>query len=408
MGHQETTYQNLKSWMILNGWKPICDLKPHVFETTGRGLMTLEQVQANNVVLKIPKSLLITTTTVSQSSIGKLFSQKSYTAQCVLATYLIHQRHLGVESFWKPYLDSLPLSYTNPEFCTKSEKSHLPDFLTNELNCTKRKLNSSYLSLVGSIKLQKSQHCDHCQESYFDIFDYHSFVWAYYTVNTRSIYLNNNSDKSSKINILGDDDMAMAPLLDLFNHNCETVADASLVEQSYQIKALRSYNPGSQVFINYGSHSNIKLYLEYGFFIPNNALDQICFNLSDIQKFKKVSKSTCTFIKTSQFDKSMGFTCEGLNYNAKIVLFIVTNAHSSSSNESSLKQKIYRDGLSPEDLKISYSLALVILQSIRNEYELTLKRMVKIKKRSDSFDVSVGFVQECIRVLDKSFVVLNT
>lgn len=407
--YDEDIFERLKSWMLHNNWKPICNLIPHVFETTGRGLMTFDKIEKNGIVLKIPKSLLITTCTVSQSFVHNLFStDKNYSAQCVVATFLIYEKHLENYSLWKPYLDTLPRFYTNPEFCTKSEKFFLPNFIKDELFTMKNKLNSNYLSLVESIKLLKIKHCNHCQQSFLNIFSYQNFVWAYYTVNTRSIYMNNINKElpNSTINIQGEDNLAMAPLLDLFNHNCETVAKAELVfsdnKEYYQIEALRSYEPKMQVFINYGSHNNQKLYFEYGFFIPNNCLDEIYFNLSDIEKCHQISVSTFSFIKTNQFDKSMAFTVEGLNYNAKIVLFILT---AKTLNSSVLKEKIYRDNLNCDDLELLHQIGLIILQNLRNEYRSALEKMMKITHKSKSFSVSIGFMKECIQVIEKSFIV---
>lgn len=404
--NNEDLYEKLRSWMLINNWKAACNLEPYVFKTTGRGLMTLDKVDANQVVLKVPKSLLITTAVVSQSSVGKLFSaDTSYSAQCVIAIFLIYEKHLGELSYWKPYLDTLPNTYTNPEFCTKTEKKLLPTFISNELDIISKRLKSSYVSLIKSIRKLHNDSCDHCHQSLYDIFTYHKFVWAYYTVNTRAIYMNNEKEKCFPIRIKEDDNLAMAPLLDLFNHTCETVADAQLTRDSsgqeyYYIKALRSCDPKMQVFINYGAHSSLKLYLEYGFFIPGNPLDQIVFNLSDVKKCHQVSESASSFLRSNGFDKNMAFTLEGLNYNAKNALFIVT---SNPSEETFWKDKIYREEFDSKDLKPLNDLGLILLQNLKTEHLALLNNMKNIVNRSESYSMAIGIIEEYLEIIEKSF-----
>ena len=401
--NHEEVYERLKSWMIANKWKAVCNLKPYVFEITGRGLMTLDKVEKDQVVLQIPKSLLITTFVVSQSPIGTLFSlDRSYSAQCVLATFLIYEKHLNEASCWKPYLDTLPSTYTNPEFCSKVEKRLLPEFIGNKLSEIGKELKSSYFSLIQSIKKLSNNTCDHCKQSYFKIFSYHSYIWAYYTINTRAIYMNNKKHKF--INIKGDDNLALAPFLDLFNHTCETVADAQLISFSngkefYQIRALRSYDQKMQIFINYGAHSSLKLYLEYGFFISQNPLDQIFFHLSNIQECHQVNTSVCNFLKTNKFDQCMAFTIDGLNYNAKNALFIIT---SNLLKESLWKKKIYHEELTNTDLQLVNNLGLTILQNIKMEFIVLLSFMIKIVNKTESFKIAISLIKEYIEIIENS------
>jgi hypothetical protein len=58
------------------------------------------------------------------------------------------------------------------------------------------------------------------------------------------------------------------------------------------------YRAGEQVFINYGSHDNMKLAVYYGFTVPENALSEVKFNLDGIMKKLPVSAAQEDFLKS--------------------------------------------------------------------------------------------------------------
>lgn len=359
-------YKNLNSWLLQNNWAPAANLIPFDFPDTGRGLMTLDSIKTNQVILKIPKSLLITASTVSQSSIAHLFFiGPNLNAHCALSMFLIYEKHLDKSSFWKPYLDTLPTTYTNPEFCKKSEKALLPKFLKNK----------SIVSEFKSLVFKKST-CDHCQKPLRSIFSYHAFIWAYYTVNTRAVYLEEAQSH-----------LALAPFLDLFNHACQSVANAEVTQDSYQIRVLRDYDSEEQVFINYGAHNNVKLYLEYGFFVPNNPIDEIEFNLSEVEKFIAVPEKKSKILKDN-----MAFVVNGLNYNAKMSLFLIISDDFCE----------YRQNFSPSDLRLIKNLGLKILKLKKQQFAEILEIMTLTNSRSKSFSVAIELIQEFVNTLEKA------
>lgn len=404
----EKLYKKLKSWLISNDWRVNCNLKPCVFKNTGRGLMAVDEIQENQIILQIPRSIIITTHTVFTSLIGNLFSSElNYSAQSIIAIFLIYEKHLDHHSFWKPYLDTLPKTYTNPEFCTKVEKQFLYPSIANDLESMTKNLKFDYLILIRSIKLlSNNSTCVHCKKSFYNIFSYPNFVWAYYTVNTRAVYMDNSNIKSF-INIRNKNNLALVPFLDFFNHDFETVAKANFVtisdtEKFYQIKSLKSYLPGTQVFINYGAHCNHKLFLEYGFFIPNNPLDQIFFTTFDIQNCHRVSSEALEFLKINNIDKSMAFTAKGLNYNAKNALFIVTSSSKFDKKSSSWREKIYCSEFDKNDLIVINQLGLALLEKIKIKLISCLKNMERINKKSESFSIAVDFVKEYAKLVESS------
>lgn len=47
------------------------------------------------------------------------------------------------------------------------------------------------------------------------------------------------------------------------------------MQKGFTIHTTRSYEPGEQLFINYGSHGNLRLLRNYGFTMPNNPYDVV-------------------------------------------------------------------------------------------------------------------------------------
>jgi hypothetical protein len=103
--------------------------------------------------------------------------------------------------------------------------------------------------------------------------DNNAFEWAWLVVNSRCIY-QALSDTSSR-----DDNYACAPLIDMINHVPSSVPHCRL---SYDISGLSvisnsHYQPGEEVYISYGAHSNEALLCEYGFTIAHDNPDNCLF-----------------------------------------------------------------------------------------------------------------------------------
>lgn len=101
---------------------------------------------------------------------------------------------------------------------------------------------------------------------------FESFKWCWFAVGTRCVSF---SDKNSGEMATE----ALAPFLDFLNHSDQAQIDARYNpdEGQYEIKTLTGCKRGQQVFICYGPHDNAKLWVEYGFYLPENAENFISF-----------------------------------------------------------------------------------------------------------------------------------
>lgn len=397
----------LKSWLLQYSFSSL-DLIPTNFPITGRGLKTLRDIRKNEILVKLPIRMLITTSTMSDCDIKVLFSKnRSYNAHYILSIFIIYEEHLETLSKWYPYIKSLPRYFSTPTFCTPTEKKYLPIFIKDQ----EHKIAKDFILLIGDLDLLKEKeknYCPHCNIPLDKIITFNKYKWAYYAVNTRSVYINEKEIPNNVIKVESPNNLALAPFLDLFNHDIKASVEVSVTmdehkNKFYQINTLKSFEKNSQVFINYGPHSSLKLYTDYGFFIPNNPLDEVGFTILDIQSSNAILEYALKFILTNKFNENMAFTRDGLNYNATNTLFIV----STDLEKDCWNSKIYGSSFSLEDYIKMYKLGKQILHLKRKEYFHYLANMNNIKKCSSSFLTAVNLVKEYIQILDESLKKLN-
>jgi len=129
----------------------------------------------------------------------------------VLSVFVICERRRGCLSPWKVYIDSLPTQHTVPLFWTDAILSLLPTDVRRAASQSATELSDSYHRLIGLFDAISAAF----PGMFADPFTIVEYQWASTCVNTRCIHLagNKHSDTAS------DDDIALAPLLDMFNHS---------------------------------------------------------------------------------------------------------------------------------------------------------------------------------------------
>jgi hypothetical protein len=107
------------------------------------------------------------------------------------------------------------------------------------------------------------------------------YLFRYYwlVVNTRCFYWEHNEwpprkPGKRKRNLTAEDNMALAPFVDYFNHANEGCIYTSNAGGCW-ITCNRDYATGEEVTFCYGTHNNDYLLVEYGFILPDNKHDCI-------------------------------------------------------------------------------------------------------------------------------------
>lgn len=232
----------LLKWMCLD-----TPLQLFNFPQSGRGLKTPKAIGKGENLIAIPIQKLMT-----RKMLETRFPSH-YSTHLMLTSFLIQESSLNECSKWKTYLKSLPKTYDVPYFdLTQDHLDHCPAYLKPHFQ--------SQFDLVQR----------NFQASNFQDLDL--FAWAWFTVNTRGVYFQD-----------GFDNLALAPFLDMFNHDWSVQVQSKVLKNSFYVLVAETETQAEQqVFINYGPHDNLKLYLEYGFVLSQNPHDAIQLELEDL------------------------------------------------------------------------------------------------------------------------------
>jgi len=269
----DPTYQELEGWLRGLGFSPCQRLRPALFPGVGRGLQATEDIEANSVLVSIPLAALATRQSVLHLPSYSSPAAAHLSTQALLALWLCREAS-------PTYLSSLPTSYTTPYFATPGVRASLPAHLQDQLSEQRDLVDKDYLAA-----LQVDPGMSRAR-----------FDWAWFTVNTRAVYLDTDP-RHPCAPTCPKDSLALAPYLDLLNHHPEARVVAGvnldpLAPPGYQIITRKPVRKHEQVFIHYGAHTNTTLLLDYGFVLRGSHQDGIKLELEHLTS--SLSSSSCS------------------------------------------------------------------------------------------------------------------
>ncbi|XP_021344112.1 SET domain-containing protein 4-like, partial [Mizuhopecten yessoensis] len=186
-----------------------------------------------------------------------------------MSIFLLAEKAKHESSFWYPYINILPKKYTTPSFFSETELNLLPKTVRSRASTEISKVHTAFKLVTDFIRS--------CWPELAPVITLPDFLWAWYSVNTRSVYYKHNLCEE----FLADGNhLALAPFLDLLNHSYDANITAAFNVNSncYEIQTENTYRKYDQVFISYGNHDNAHLLVEYGFVLPNNPNDAVEFS----------------------------------------------------------------------------------------------------------------------------------
>lgn len=423
----------LVKWLKSTGWSNETKLKTGDFVITGRGVYSKMNIDASDPLIELPFSCLITLATIDDDlefknifnkSIDQLTTGRTTTGdiafQCLLALYLVYLRH---HKKYTEYIDSIPTEFTTPFFCSKQELMVVPDVIFQEVLEQNSEIKLNYGKFASVLNDQLCS-CD-CGDNLSVVYCLDAFKWAYFVVNSRSVYIDDKALKqispSSKLfKILSNKpNIALAPFLDLINHSDKvpetkpqlsipltTLSQSSKLELTYQIYTNTNIKKNQQVFISYGTLDNTTLLSDYGFVIPNNQHDRITFTFNEMSDFYKAAKiaqpnanQKFKFIRENRLAEEMFVNrADGFSHNLMIVLTVLFVQVEHFSNL--LSQVAFGDVPPFEPIE---QIAKELTEYKRKQFvknQEALENLRKLGELTESGRFAVEYVNECISLLD--------
>ncbi|KAI0567313.1 Rubisco LSMT substrate-binding protein [Gracilaria domingensis] len=231
-------------------------------EVSGRGLIAVKPILQGEAIFEVPYELILTKELALQS----LPLDDDVDEYIAIACFLISERAKGEDSFWKPYLDILPV-----------DEDLIPLFRWSEDDLALLK-GSPCLSACTSLRLKLEQEFESARNQHFsknpehfpgDVFCKDAWEWAFAILFSRAIMLT------------AEQKIALVPYADLLNHNpfCSNYIDVQnkllLDRKVVALYTDRPYGKMDQVFVTYGPKSNSDLLLLYGFVSDRNPYDSV-------------------------------------------------------------------------------------------------------------------------------------
>lgn len=420
---EPSIHNDLFKFLSVHGWKNSKILSVRSFIYTGRGLCAKQNLSEHETIIELPIRAMICYNTLENDKDflmlfdGLEISTAHITFQSLLALYLQHQKLKDESSEWIVYIRTLPDDFTTPYFCQKTELYLLPENILLRVVEQNDIIKREFQELSKLLKVEERQN-----------FTLEDFKWAYFVCNSRSVYINGSTleplvDQLVFKKLLSDaPNMALAPLLDLFNHSEKAVTKCQLshsggfisqnsekikrgeVHLSYQLQTAKAVKKFDQVFINYGSFNNTKLLLEYGFVLPNNQIDFLEFSLDDINNYIKqhsvlrtlqIPKHKYKFIRDHDLDQQMFIDGnDGVNHSFQAVIAILLVPQ----NIYNLTQVAFGDEINFNDIRQHVT---DILKRKKFDFQKLSDGLEKQSDLSKSGRACLEYFYESMKLLDK-------
>lgn len=411
----------LNSWLKTQGTKCNEKLILAIFEDTGRGVLTKKKIKAGEELLNLPLNCTINVTSILMDvDFCSIFLENKKTClldyghkvsfQSLMAMYLVFLKIQGSKTKWSIYLESLPKEYTVPYFLPNCVQCHIDTDILVVINKQNEIIKTSF-HIFEDILMNSVSNKD-VVLNLKKKFTISIYEWAYFTVNTRCVYMDLSklidlkNVETSILNVIHDNTkISLCPYLDMINHSPSARNETKLMvsknivnikvnylseklfsDVSFSIYTKNNFDPYTQVFICYGDSHNLKLITEYGFFLPANDLDYVSFNYDDIlmflkSKLIKLSQDQMSFIHNHGLSKDLYIDLRGLSFNLYGLLMVVKYYYNQSQDVS----------------RMLYSAALCSNDKLLNEL---ITPMVRDKVVSVKESISKLETYECDCVLN--------
>ncbi|CAJ2652946.1 unnamed protein product [Trifolium pratense] len=257
----------------------------------GRGLGAVRDLKKGELILRVPKSALLTSECVMEDKKLCLAVNRhsSLSSVQILTVCLLYEVGKGKTSRWHPYLVHLPQSYDLLAMFGEFEKQALQ--VDEAMWVTEKAVQKAKSEWKEALALM--------EDLMFkpQLLTFKAWVWAAATISSRTLH------------IPWDEAGCLCPIGDLFNYDApgeelsgienvtalsngdksidvdeeqidfhsQRLTDGGFEEDSnaYCFYARTNYKKGDQVLLCYGTYTNLELLEHYGFLLQENPNDKI-------------------------------------------------------------------------------------------------------------------------------------
>ncbi|CAG9784801.1 unnamed protein product [Diatraea saccharalis] len=432
----ETKLIQLNSWLSKEGVRRNHKLILAVFDDTGRGVLTNKKISAGEELITLPINSTINVITIlSDIPFRSIFSRNnecllkfkaSVSFQSLLAFYLSYLKLRGARTKWFIYLNSLPEEYTVPYFLHKDIQNNLDADIFSIISKQKVIIQNSYYIFENILRT-----CV-CDDNFIQLlrrnFNLKLYEWAYFTVNTRCVYMDLTNVLDLKniqctlLSLVNDNTkISLCPYLDMINHSPNSRNETKLMipkdfpsvdiinlhqeffsDVWFSIYTKNNFDPFTQVFICYGDSHNLKLITEYGFFLPNNELDCVLFSYENIINFLslnsfKLSQDQSSFVDSHGLNKDLYIDFRGLSFNLYGLLMVVKYYYDDTIDVSRL---IYSAAVGSYNKDLNDMIKPMIKNKL-DEIKKSIKTLINYQNKCVIIDNCVGLMSQYVNILEK-------
>ncbi|KQK77557.1 histone-lysine N-methyltransferase setd3 [Amazona aestiva] len=259
-GKRDDYFPELMKWATENGASTE-GFEIANFEEEGFGLKATREIKAEELFLWVPRKLLMTVESAKNSVLDRILQAMG---NITLAFHLLCER-ANPNSFWLPYIQTLPSEYDTPLYFEEDEVQYLQstqaihDVFSQYKNTARQ--YAYFYRVIQTSKLPLK-----------DSFTYDDYRWAVSSVMTRQNQI--PTEDGSRVTL------ALIPLWDMCNHTNGLITTGyNLEDDRCECVALQDFKAGEQIYIFYGTRSNAEFVIHSGFFFDNNSHDRVKIKL---------------------------------------------------------------------------------------------------------------------------------
>jgi hypothetical protein len=249
-----------------------------------RGIFCHNDVSADTVLISIPFDSLLNTRSIKDSPLKKL-ADLSLREDDLLSVLLLHEIHeRKEESRWHHHLQLIPPTYHNIINFSEEELGLIKGSnLYHTAVAWQAQVRSDYAMLLLQLRRSDLDLFSMEGERGYLWLTFENYLWALCTIWSRFVTVDMvdetpkstssvlmfapvSSSSNPKVSV----HRCMVPYFDMLNHNpaAQVSHYSDLKENKLVLYTAQSFSATDEIFLNYGSASNSRLLMLYGFVIP--------------------------------------------------------------------------------------------------------------------------------------------